>query len=357
MAEDKPEESAGAKTTEDAKPQESGAPAAEELKPQGDGTDAAGSQTEQTQIVTQAAKRRHAAYRPSHKATFIGLAVVAVILAVNGAALAFILRGQEEAEKAAEAASVTLSADTLEKLGVSRDPLGSEGVKLTINPETEFGGSVTIQESLSVAGSLNLNGRFTAPDAAFAKLQGGETALESLNVNGDATATNINARSDLQVTGATRLQGQVTISQLATVNNNLNVTGSLAVGGALSVKTLQVGNLQMTGDLRFGGHIITTGASPSASAGSASGSNGTESANGNDTAGTASVGLVLGSSGGVLATVSFGKGFTGTPHIVVTPVGRSVPGMYINRNANGFSIVTPSGVSPGGYAFDYIAIQ
>lgn len=336
--------------------QATGTPAPETLEPQVEGGSGADAQKDQPVVVTQAAKRRREAYRPSHKGTFIGLTVVALILIVNAAGLVFILRGQTKTDTT-QKETVTLSADSLNKLGVSRNSVGSDGVELTVNPDASFGGTVTIAGDTTVGGQFKLNGKFTAAEAAFAKLQGGDTALQKLDVNGDATVSSLNLRKDLSVAGTTRLQGQVTVTQLMTVNNNLNVAGSLSVGGALSVKTLQVGDLKMTGNLTFGGHIITQGTRPTVTPGGAVGSNGTASGSGNDTAGTIAVNVGVGAVGGVLANVAFITSYTNTPHVVVTSIGRSVPDFYINRSSVGFSIVSPTGLTPGGYAFDFIVMQ
>jgi hypothetical protein len=344
MADEKPASESG---------DQGASPAPEELAPQ---SDADSSAPQSAQIVTQAAKRRHAAYRPSHKATFIGLAVIAFILAANGAALAFLLKGQGSGQQANEG-SVTLSSSTLDKLGVSRDNADNQGVTLKINPATNFGNNVTVSNDLSVGGTLSLNGKFTAPSAAFNQLQGGQTALDTLNVNGDATASTLNLRKDLIVVGTTTLQGQVKVSQLMTVNNNVNVSGTLAVGGALTVQTLQVGNFQTTGNLTFGGHFIANGASPSASKGNALGSNGTISVSGNDAAGTVFAGVGVNAIAGTVATVTFARGYSDIPHIVLSVSGGPAPNIYIVKSGTGFSIVTTSGLAPGSYGFDYIVVQ
>jgi hypothetical protein len=347
MADEKPASGSGDKAAE---------PAAEELAPQSDGQAPAEGGANKPQIVTQAAKRRHAAYRPSHAATFIGLGVVAFILAANGIALMFLLKGQEAAKKP-DAGAVTISSDTLNKLGVSKDNAATDGVTLKINPATNFGSNVTIAQNLAVGGQLNLNGRFTAPDAAFAKLQGGDTQLDKLNVNGDATISTLNLRKDLNVAGITTLQGQVKVSQLMTINNNLNVSGTLSVGGAISVRTLQVSNLQTTGNLTFGGHIITSGSQPNITAGNALGSGGTVSVSGNDTSGSVGAGVGVGSIAGTIATITFRTGFSKIPNIIVSVNGHSVPGMYIVKSASGFSIITPNALSPGAYGFDFITVD
>jgi hypothetical protein len=335
-------------------------PAPEELHPQGASStktanseapsgDSGGAPSTQTAVVTRSAKRKRAAYNPGHKGTFIGLAVVSTILVINAVGLWFLFQGQQEAEMKARE-SVTLSAESLSGLGVSRNNVGAEGVELTVNPDAKFGGTVTIAGDTNIAGKLSLNGEFSAPEGTFTDLQGGETAVESLNVNADVTATDLNLRGDLTVLGATRLQGQVTVSQLMTVNNNLNVAGSLSVGGSLAVKNFSVG------DITISGHLIVKGATPSVSAGSASGSNGTVSVSGNDTSGTVAVNIGTGAGGGTLVNLTFAKQYATTPHVVVTSVGRYVP-FYINRSSTGFSIHTTSGLSVGGVAFDYVVIN
>jgi hypothetical protein len=328
-------------------------PAPEELQPQTDGAVGDVEKKANEDVLNaarEAARKRRGAYRPSHRGTFIGLTVVAIILIVNAVGLAFLLRTQTPTTSV-DRESVTLSAASLDKLGVSRNAIGSEGIQLTINPETHFGGAVTIAGDTNMAGQLKLNNKFTAPEGAFAKLQGGDTALDKLNVNGDATATALNLRKDLTVLGATKLQGDLTVSQLVTVNNNLNVTGSLSVGGALSLKQLTISGLTVSG------HITTTGTTTGVSAGGAVGSNGTVSSSGNDTSGTIAVNIGSGAVAGTLVNVSFHNNYTTTPHVVVTSVGRSVPGFYINRTTTGFSIVTPSALGIGGYSFDYIVLQ
>lgn len=331
-------------------------PAPEVLQPQSDEVTTGLAETSGTVAATAAPRRRHIAYRPSHKATFIGVAVIVLVLVANAALLAFIMRDQAKADSEVDKNAVTLSPATLEKLGVSRNPVGSKGTELVVNPNSKFNGTVTVASDMSVSGQLKLNGRFAAPDAAFTKLQAGDTAVEKLNVNGDATVSNLNLRKDMTIAGATRLQGPVTISQLATINNNLNVSGSLAVGGTLSVRNLQVSSLTSDTTLTIGGHIITRGAVPSLSAGSGAGSNGTVSVSGSDTSGTVAVNVGTGGGNGVLASLTFRNQYANTPHVVVTPVGRAA-NIYINRTSSGFSIVASGGLGSGGYAFDYIVMQ
>lgn len=314
-----------------------------------------GSSTEQkieaVSMVATGAPKRRAAYRPSHKGTFIGLVVIGAILAANAGIIALVMRNQATAEDARIKNGVTLSSETLDKLGVSRNPVGNAETLLVVGPDSKFKGNVQMGGTLQVAGSLILNSKFTASDAALTKLQAGDTQLQALNVNGDATVTSMNLRKDLQVAGATQLQGPLTVNQLTTINNNMNVAGNLAIGGSLSVRNFQVSTLTVAG------HLISSGAQPGAAAGGGVGSNGTVSISGNDTSGTVAVNTGVGAGNGLLATISFTTKYDDTPHVVVTPVGRSVPGLYINRTSAGFTISADGALPAGGYAFDYVVVQ
>lgn len=337
----------------------SGAPEPEVLKPQSEDavpekTEAVGGGLPHKIVIPK--RSRHGSYRPSHKATFIGLAVIITILLINGAVIYFVMRGQGNARASSNRDEITLSAETLDGLGVSRNSVGELGTQLTIGPDTTFNGSIKVAGSASIGGELKLNSKFTASDASLAKLQAGETAVNTLNVNGDTTTSNLNARKDLTVAGLTRLQGAVTISQILTVNNNLNVAGNLAVGGTLSARSFQASSLVSDTTLVVGGHIITRGSAPGVSAGGAVGSNGTVSISGNDASGTVAVNAGLGAGGGIVANVTFRMPYSSTPHVIVTAVGPGATDVYINRNANGFSIGV-NGLTTGGHAFDYIVMQ
>lgn len=295
-------------------------------------------------------------YRPSHKATFIGLAVVAAVLAVNGAVIAWLVNAQQTASADEAKQSVTLSADTLDELGVSRNPVGNLGAQLTIGPETTFNGNVTMGSDLSVGGKLQLKGDFSANSANFTKLQAGETAVQRLNVNGDMTATNVNVRTNLAVAGSTTLQGPVTMSQLLTINNSLNVAGNVAVGGVLSARNFQANSLTSGSTLTIGGHIVTNGSAPSVGRGGAVGNNGTVSISGNDASGTVAVNTGTGAGNGLLAQIAFKSQYGNIPHVIVTPVGQYVA-VYVTRSIGGFNIYSASPMPPGGYAFDYVVMQ
>lgn len=329
-----------------------GAPTPEVLKPQSEeSTPAVESKAGGPQRTPVPSKRlRRGSYRPSHKATFIGLAVVIAILAINGGIIFWVMRSGDAVGAQSNREEVTLSTESLDKLGVSRNSVGDLGTELVVGPNSRFGGNVTIAGNTSVGGELKLNSKFTASEASLAKLQAGDTAVNKLDVNGDITAQSINAARDLNVMGTTRLQGTVMINQVLTVNNTVNIAGNLAIGGALSVRNFQVSTLTVAG------HLISTGAAPGVSPGGALGSNGTVSISGNDTAGTIGVNIGAGASSGCLASVSFRQNFTVTPRVVVT--GSMPANIYLaGRTASGFTVCTAQALTPGGYFIDYIVVQ
>jgi len=296
-------------------------------------------------------------YRPSHKATFIGIGAVLVILAVNAVIVSYFLQSKTAEANTVNRSDVTISPEVLNGLGVSRNAIGDQNTELTVGPDAKFNGTLTVADDVSIAGKLSLNNKFSASDASLTKLQAGDTTLNKLGVNGDIVADSLSLRKDLTVDGVIRFQGAVTVNQLLTVANNLNVTGNLSIGGVLTSRSLQVSSLVVDTSISVGGHIITGGAAPSVGSGPAIGSNGTVSISGNDSAGTVAVNVGTGATGGVVAQIAFKQQYSNTPHVIITPVGPGVSGFYVNRSVGGFSIGVTNALSPGGYAFDYVVVQ
>jgi cytoskeletal protein CcmA (bactofilin family) len=300
---------------------------------------------------------RRGTYRPSHKATFVAMIVVALILGINAGIIGFIIKKQAASNTPINNDQVTVSQSALSALGVNRNSVGNNGVVLVVGPSAKFNNEVQVGGDVSIAGSLKLNSKFTASDASLAKLEAGDTSVNSLNVNGAATASTLSLRSDLAVTGSTHFQGAVTTSQLLTVNNNLNVTGSVAIGGVLSVNSFHAASLAVDSTITIGGHVITSGSRPGVSAGPGVGSNGTVSISGNDQSGTVAVNTGVGAGGGIVANITFHNRYSNIPHVVVTAVGPGTGVVYVFRTTSGFSIGVNGALSPGGYAFDYIVEQ
>lgn len=330
----------------------SAAPQAETLQPRTSETPAPAAPDPKQQKKL----RRGSTYRPSHKATFIGLGVIILILGINAAIITFIIKKQSKNNQDVNRNEVTISSSVLEGLGVSKNNVGTAGTILTVGPDSNFKGKLTVAGDISVAGAFKLNSKFQAGEADITKLNAGDTALSQLNVNGAGTITNLNVRSNMIVAGTTTLQGPVTLTQLFTVNNNANIAGNLAVGGTLAVRNFQASTLASDGTLTIGGHFITRGPAPGVSPGSALGSNGTVSISGNDMSGTVQVNIGVGASSGLLASVAFRSQYSSVPHVVITPIGGPIT-FYISRNSGGFNIMTANALAPGGYAFDYIVVQ
>jgi hypothetical protein len=334
-------------------------PAPEALKPQDASTSA--SADTGTPAAPPPAKRpkllRRGTYRPSHKATFVALVVVILILAINAGIIVFIIKKQASNEPKVNNDQVTISQSALDKLGVMRNAVGDSGVQLIVGPNAKFNNQVQVGGDVSIAGALKLNSKFSASDASLAKLEAGDTSLNTLNVNGAATASSLALRSDLNVSGSTHFQGAVTTSQLLTVNNNLNVTGSVSIGGVLSVNSFHAASLVVDSTLTVGGHVITSGSRPGVSAGPGVGSNGTVSISGNDQSGTVAVNTGVGAGGGIVANITFHNRNSNIPHLVVTPNGPGTGVVYVFRTTSGFSIGVNGSLPPAGYAFDYIVEQ
>ncbi|MBP9667269.1 hypothetical protein KBD87_00475 [Candidatus Saccharibacteria bacterium] len=302
---------------------------------------------------------RVATYRPNHRATFIGIGIVVLILGINAVAINFLMNSQNEPDKATNRKDVTLSTKTLDSLGVSRNPVGLQGTQLTIGPDTQFNGKLDVGGDVTVLGSLKLKKAFSAPEGSFATLKAGKVAFSSVNINGDASVSNLIARKNVTIAGTTRLQGPVTITQLTSIANSMNVSGNLAVGGVLSVRGFQANSLTSTSTITIGGHIITRGARPDFSPGTALGYAGTASLSGNDAAGTItiSVGSGGGAGNGLLGSVTFASAYPSTPHVLVSPFNKSPGDFYVVRSTTGFSVYTSSTLSYGSYGFDYFVTQ
>jgi cytoskeletal protein CcmA (bactofilin family) len=324
-------------------------PAPEVLKPQAD--EETPSSTE-TSVSTKAALHpRHVTYRPSHRATFIGLGVVAIILLVNVGIIWYLMQSAGKNNSEVSIGGVKISPAVLDTLGVSRNTVGDSGAELLINPNAKFGGTVLVTSDVTIGGQLKLSGKLNVADASITTLEAGKTLLNELVVNGDTTTTNLNLRKDLAVAGSSHLQGPVTMDQLVTLNGGMNVSGNLAVGGVLSIGAFS------TNTLTVSGHILTRGAAPSVSPGGSLGMNGTVSISGNDAAGTVAVNIGAGGGSGTLASISFTQQYTSTPHVMVTAATRGAGSVYVTRNASGFTIGVNNAIAAGGYIFDYIVMQ
>lgn len=335
-------------------------PAPEELKPQSAShSNVPPAEKEQDGDPKAPKPKRRGSYRPSHKATFIALVVVILILVINGGVIGFVLKRQSSLKQKVNSAAVTISQSALAKLGVNQTPVKDQGLKLTVNPNAQFNGNVQIAGDTSIGGQLTLNNKFNANSASFANLQAGNTALTGLNVNGDGTISDLTLRKNLTVAGASQLQGQVTVASMLTAANE-NVTGDLSVGGTLSVRSFHADSITSDSTLTIGGHVITGGPAPGVSGGNCGG----VTNSGDDAAGTIFIPIGAGGCSGTIASLRFDTPYSNIPQVVITPVavpGGTVPSgvtFYVSSiSASGFSIAVSPTLGAGGIEVSYIVEQ
>lgn len=234
--------------------------------------------------------------------------------------------------------SQPLSSETLSQLKDSEAKVGDPKQTLTIESNAIFSGKVLIRDSLDVAGTIKV---------------GGSLSLPGISVSGTSSFDQILA-NNLSIAGNTNIQGQLTVQK------SLTVSAGATFGGPISAPSITVGGLQLTGDLQIIRHIDAGGNTPSRSDGPALGSGGTATVSGTDTAGTITVNIGGSPSVGCFATVTFVNKFSGTPHIVVTPVGSAAAALnyYVNRSSSNFSLCSTNAAPPGqSFSFDFVAID
>lgn len=232
-----------------------------------------------------------------------------------------------------------LSAGTLQQLANNGVQVGDPKQVLNIESNAVFQGQVLVKGELQVAGSI--------------KIGGGNLTIPGLNVGGSATINQLQTQ-DLTVSGNASVSGQLTVQK------GLSVTGSGNFSGPVSTPQLTTGTFQLSGNLIITRHITAGGSIPGRSGGNALGSGGTVSLSGSDTAGSISIHTGGAASAGCFVTINFTQAFSGTPHVVVTPVGSGAAGLsfYINRSTSNFSVCTASPApDQQSFGFDYIAFE
>lgn len=241
--------------------------------------------------------------------------------------------------------TASLSQEDLARLAAEQAEIDNTNKVLSVAANSVFDGTMLVKSSLDVQGQLRV---------------GQELSLNDLAVAGQSTLNN------LDVAGDTNLQGDTLAAGNLSVQNNLVVSGSLTVGGGgsfagnLTANSIETGSLSFSGDLIMNGHVITAGAQTTASRGGAVGGGGTVSVSGNDTAGTVNINTGGGTSSGILVNIGFGRAYSSTPRVIITPVGPGAGQLnwYVVRSSSGFSIRTTN--APAGsanFAFDYFVIQ
>jgi hypothetical protein len=231
-----------------------------------------------------------------------------------------------------------LTQETLDQLNNSDATVGDPKQTLSVESNTIFSGTVLIKGGLDVAGAIKIGGTLNIPGISVS----GDSSFDQINANGLSIAGNSSIQGDLNI------QGSITVA------------GGAQFGGNVSVPQLSVQSLVLGGDLTITRHIDGGGGTPGRTNGSALGSGGTTSVSGTDTAGTLTVNTGGGPGSGCFATINFTQSFSGTPHIVITPVGSAAAGLnyYIIRSTTSFSICSTN-AAPGSssFSFDWVAID
>lgn len=224
---------------------------------------------------------------------------------------------------------LSLSADDTGALKPLSGSKNSSGQVLTVNAASNFKDNASFDKDVSYGG--NLSGL------------------------GPATFS-----STLSVEGATSFKADASMQGSLSVAKSLNVSGDANFGGTLSVGTLKVNNLVLTGPFTLGSHLVTSGGQPTVKLTSQAGGGASFTISGTDTTGT--IVVHMGSSPGVgdLLTATFKTAYSGTPKVILTPVGIDSTGLlyYVSRTA-GFFIIG-SATAPIGtrtYIFDYMVAQ
>lgn len=231
-----------------------------------------------------------------------------------------------------------LSENELKQLASSDSTIGSPKQTLNVESNAIFDGTVLVRNDLEVAGAIRVNGAL---------------ALPGITVSGNSNFNQIQA-SSLGVTGAATVQGTLT------ARNGLNVNGNSNFSGNVSATQITTGSLQLNGDLVLTRHITAGGPIPSIAQGIALGGGGTTTLSGSDTTGSITINTGGSPGAGCFATITFTRAFTGTPHVVVTPIGAAAAGLqyYVNRSSSNFSVCTAS-TPPGSqtFGFDYMILN
>ncbi len=271
-----------------------------------------------------------------HKFNVYLLLFILTFIVAVGAVAVLTIKGKQGAQTSIK--SQGLSQSALDQLASSDVTVGDAKQILTVQSNAIFAGSVLVRSNLEIAGALKVGGQLT---------------LSSLQVSGATQLSDVSL-NNLTVAGALNLQGALTIK------NGINVSGNSNFTGNVTTTSLTTGGLQLNGDLNLTHHITAGGTTPGASRGTAVGGGGTISLTGSDSAGSITVNTGTSPPAGCFVTVTFSQRFNSTPHISVTPIGSGSAGLnfYVDRTATGFSIC---GTNPApanqSFGFDYIALD
>ncbi len=266
------------------------------------------------------------------------LSFIVIVLLAIGIVIVFLLKDQKQPPAISTNSTQSLSQDQLKQLANSDTTLGSPKQTLNIESNAVFAGTILVRQDLEVAGTIRVNGAL---------------ALPGITVSGLSNFNQIQATS-VGITGSATVQGTLT------AKNGFNVTGSSNFNGNVSATQLTTSTLQLNGDVIMTHHITGGGPIPGLSQGIALGGGGTTSLSGSDTSGSLTINTGSSPAAGCFATITFSRQYSGSPHVVVTPIGAAAAGLqyYVNRSSSSFSICTVSPApSSQTFGYDYLIMN
>jgi hypothetical protein len=275
--------------------------------------------------------------------TIGGVSALFLVLIVAGGAGGYFYSQGKKATPAAKAPNIaTLSPSELSQLGSIGANLGTTNQVLNIGADALFRGKAAVVGDLTVGGHFSANGPVT---------------LSALSITGSSAVGSLNVGSNLNVTGTSTLQGALTVSSVATINNNLNVSGQISANG-ITTNSLSVKILSISGPITIA-HLATGGPTPFYASGS-DGSGGTVNINGNDTSGNLNINTGTGpGAGATLMTVTFRAAYGSTPRVLLSPIssGAASSQAYAIPTSTGFQIRANTPPSGQTLSFDYFVTQ
>lgn len=272
----------------------------------------------------------------THLNIYLLLFVIIVILSAGVVLVAF--QTNKKASKPTTVTTQPLSTEELQQISGTDSKVGDPKQTLTIESNAIFSGKVLIKDSLDVAGTIKV---------------GGALSLPGISVSGTSNFDQIQA-NNLSIAGNVSVQGQLTVAK--TITSSAGAT----FGGPISAPMITTQQLQLTNDLQITKHLDAGGPTPSKTDGSALGNGGTSSISGTDTAGTATINTGGSPAAGCFMNIKFTQRFSGTPHVVITPVGTAAAGLnyYVNRTSTDFSICATNSAPAGQtFSFDFVVLD